>query len=55
MAVSEGVNNASFLLKVHFCNSRFPILSNNVATAMGLSFPLFYRGNRHDEASRPYR
>ena len=38
MAVSEGVNNASFLLKVHFCNSRFPILSSNVATAMGLSF-----------------
>ena len=40
MAVSEGVNNASFLLKVHFCNSRFPILSGYVATAMGPSFPL---------------
>ena len=53
MAVSEGVNNASFLLKVHFCNSRFPILSSNIATAMCLSFPLFYRGNRHDEAFRP--
>jgi len=55
VALSEGVNNASFLLKVHFCNSRFPILSSNVATAMCLTFPLFYRGNRHDEASRPYR
>ena len=32
MAVSEGVNNASFLLKMHFCISRFPILSSNVAT-----------------------
>jgi hypothetical protein len=55
VALSEGVNNASFLLKVHFCNSRFPILSGNVGTAMCLSFPLFYHGNRHDEASRPYR
>ena len=55
MALSDGVNNASFLLKVHFCNSRFPILSSNVATAMCPSFPSFYRENRHDEASRPYR
>ena len=55
VALSEGVNNASFLLTVHFCNSRFPIFSSNVAMAMCLSFPLFYRGNRHDEASRPYR
>ena len=38
MALSQGVNNASFLLKVHFCNSRFPILSSNVATAMSLTF-----------------
>jgi hypothetical protein len=55
VALSEGVNNASFLLKVHFCNSRFPFLSSNVATAMCLSFQLFYRRNRHDKASRPYR
>jgi hypothetical protein len=54
-ALSDGVNNASFLLKMHFCISRFPILSSNVATAVCLSFPLFYRGNRHDKASRPYR
>ena len=53
MALSDGVNNASFLLKVHFCNSRFPILSSNVATEMGLTFPMFHRGNRHDKASRP--
>jgi hypothetical protein len=44
VAVSEGVNNASFLLKVHFCNSRFPILNSNVETAMCLSFPIVLPG-----------
>jgi hypothetical protein len=41
VALLEGVNNASFLLKVHFCNSRLPILSSTVARAVYLSFPLF--------------
>jgi hypothetical protein len=33
---SQGVNNVSFLLNVHFRNSRFPIFSSNVATAASL-------------------
>jgi hypothetical protein len=37
----KGVNNASFLLNTHFCNSRFPILSSTVATAVYPSFPMF--------------
>ena len=55
MAVSEDVNNASFLLKVQYYNSRSQILGGNVAMAICLTFSMFYRGNRHDEASRPHR
>ena len=53
--VSDGVNNASFLLKMHFCISRFPILKRQCCHGGVPELPLFYRGNRHDKASRPYR
>ena len=50
----RGCEQRFFCVEGAFLQLTLPNFKHNVATAMCLSFPLFYRGNRHDEASRPY-